>query len=95
MNHREIYVFDKDFLPEVPTLGEQKSMKKMKTREENYAAFERLMNREKVYLEAGLTFEEICGRIGTRKDALESVLLEELGMRGDAILDKYRETTVP
>ena len=70
-------------------------MKKMKTREENYAAFERLMNREKVYLEAGLTFEEICGRIGTRKDALESVLLEELGMRGDAILDKYRETTVP
>ena len=68
---------------------------KMKTREENYAAFERMMNREKVFMERDLTFEGICRRIGTEKDALESVLLEELGMRGDAILDKYRETTAP
>ena len=67
----------------------------MKTRENSYAAFERLMNGEKVFLDPDLTFERICERIGTQKDALESVLLEELGMRGDAILDKYRETTVP
>ncbi len=75
--------------------GRTKIDRTMKTREEDYAAFEQLMNREKVYLEKDLTFEGICRRIGTRKDALESVLLEELGMRGDAILDKYRETTVP
>lgn len=73
----------------------QKNDTPMKTCENNYAAFERLMNREKVYLEPDLTFEGICARIGTQKDALESVLLEELGMRGDAILDKYRETTAP
>lgn len=69
--------------------------KAMKTREESYAAFGRLMNEERIYLDPDLTFEDICAHIGTQKDALESVLLEELGMRGDAILDKYRETTAP
>lgn len=67
----------------------------MKTIDESYAAFGRLMNEEEIFRDASLTFEDICARIGTQKDALESVLLEELGMRGDAILDKYRETTAP
>lgn len=67
----------------------------MKTIDESYAAFGRLMNEEEIFRDESLTFEDICARIGTQKDALESVLLEELGMRGDAILDKYRETTAP
>ena len=67
----------------------------MKTIDDSYAAFGRLMNEEEIFRDGSLTFEDICARIGTQKDALESVLLEELGMRGDAILDKYRETTAP
>lgn len=67
----------------------------MLTALEAYEEFGRLMNDEEVFRDSSQTFEGLCRMIGIDKDALESVLLEELGMRGDTLIDRYREITVP
>lgn len=60
-----------------------------------YIEFERLMDEEKVYMCETLSFEDICRMAGTEKDALESVLIEELGVGGEDLLATYRGFRAP
>ena len=60
----------------------------MKKLMEKYAAFERAMNRDKVYLD--LCFEEICEAIGADAESLDRLILSEIGVDGDSLIDFYR-----
>lgn len=59
----------------------------METTDKCYAAFERAMDEEKLYRD--LDFLGICLRIGADPVALEGRLVEELGYRGQELVDLY------
>ena len=54
----------------------------------DYAAFERAMNEEKLYLT--MDFEGICRKIGADSDALDEKVYSELGFDGPDIVEYYR-----
>lgn len=54
----------------------------------DYAAFERAMDEDKVYLD--LCFEEICAAIGADEAALDKLILSEIGVDGRGLVDFYR-----
>ncbi len=54
---------------------------------EDYAAFERAMDRDKVYLD--LSFEEICAAIGADARTLDKLVFEETGFGGPELVDFY------
>ncbi|MBO6247541.1 MAG: hypothetical protein J6L98_01505 [Bacteroidales bacterium] len=54
----------------------------------DYAAFERAMDRDKVFLD--LDFDEICLAIGTDRTALDRLILREIGYSGQELVDFYR-----
>lgn len=54
----------------------------------DYAAFERAMDEDKVYLD--LCFEEICAAIGADEEALDKLILSEIGVDGRGLVDFYR-----
>ena len=60
----------------------------MKKLMEKYVAFERAMDRDKVYLD--LSFEEICSAIGADVEALDKLILSEIGLSGRETVDFYR-----
>jgi hypothetical protein len=55
---------------------------------DDYAAFERAMDRDKVYLD--LDFDEICSAIGADKKVLDQLISKEIGMSGRELVDFYR-----
>ena len=55
---------------------------------DDYAAFERAMDRDKVYLD--LDFDEICSAIGADKKALDQLIFSEIGYGGQELVDFYR-----
>ena len=55
---------------------------------EDYAAFERAMDEDKVFLD--LCFEEICSALGVDTMALDRLVLREIGMGGRELVDFYR-----
>ena len=55
---------------------------------EDYAAFERAMDQDKVYLD--LYFEEICEAIGADAEVLDRLILSEIGLDGRETVDFYR-----
>ena len=46
------------------------------------------MDRDKVYLD--LSFEEICSAIGADVEALDKLILSEIGLSGRETVDFYR-----
>ncbi len=62
----------------------------MKKIEKDYAAFERLMNEKKIYLDRNLQFEGICSIIGAGPAELDRLIIDELGHTGQSVLDLYR-----
>ena len=54
---------------------------------EDYAAFERAMDEGKVFLD--LDFEEICDALETDREALDRLIIEELGFSGQELVDFY------
>jgi len=54
----------------------------------DYAAFERVMDESKVYLD--LDFEDICAALGTDDKALDRLIFSEIGMTGRELVDFYR-----
>lgn len=60
-----------------------------------YEAFGRMMAEEEVYMEATLTFEDVCRRIGIETGALDRLIFSEMGMTGRQLLAAYREGIVP
>ena len=68
-----------------PQMKEKNSMEKLM---EDYAAFERAMDQDKVYLD--LSFEEICEAIGADAESLDRLILSEIGFDGRELVDFYR-----
>ena len=62
----------------------------MKTLDEAYAAFERLMDEAEIFRNEALTFDDICREAGADPAALEKVLRDELGYSGRELVDFYR-----
>ncbi len=56
--------------------------------EQEYAAFERAMNEERIYLRVS-DYSEICALIGADPIGLDRVIYEELGWHGQAVVDFY------
>ena len=54
---------------------------------EDFAAFERAIDRDKVFLDLG--FEEICAAIGADERALDRLVFEETGFSGQELVDFY------
>ena len=54
----------------------------------DYAAFERAMDEDKVYLDLG--FEEICSALEVDAEILDRLLMSEIGMSGVELVDFYR-----
>ena len=54
---------------------------------EDYAAFERAMDEGMVFLD--LDFEEICDALETDREALDRLIIEELGFSGQELMDFY------
>ena len=57
----------------------------MEKTKEDYAAFERAMDEGKVFLD--LDFEEICDALGADGEALDRLIIEELGFSGQWLVD--------
>ena len=55
---------------------------------EDYAAFERAMDIDKVFTD--LDFEDICIAIGADKNALDRLISSEIGYGGQELVDFYR-----
>ena len=55
---------------------------------EDYAAFEQVMDEEKLYLT--MDFEAICRSIGADSDALNEMVYSELGLDGQELVEYYR-----
>ncbi len=54
-----------------------------------YAAFERMMDEERIFSRIS-GFPEICALIGADPVLLDKMIYEELGWRGQALVDFYR-----
>lgn len=54
----------------------------------DYAAFERAMDEERIYSEVP-DFAGICSRIGADPVSLDKMIYEEIGWRGQALVDFY------
>ena len=54
----------------------------------DYAAFERAMEEEKLYL--SMDFKEICRKIGADYDVLNEIVYSELGFDGPDLVKYYR-----
>lgn len=61
----------------------------MNRTDRDYAAFERAMDEEEIFSYLG-DFREICSVIGADPLSLDRRLYEELGWRGQALVDCYR-----
>ena len=62
----------------------------MKTQDDAYAAFERLMNEKEIFRNETLSFEDICAEAGADPEELEKRLIAELGYRGEELVSAYR-----
>jgi len=54
----------------------------------DYAAFEKAMDEDKVYID--LDFEDICLASGIDRDALDKLIFREIGLSGQELVDFYR-----
>ncbi len=57
--------------------------------EKDYAAFEKAMDEDGLYREIP-DFPGICLKIGAEPDPLDRKVYEELGLRGQALVEFYR-----
>lgn len=62
----------------------------MKTLEENYRIFGNLMTEDKIWFDRTLTFHEICIWLQEDEKKLDSMLMDEIGICGQALMDDYR-----
>ena len=62
----------------------------MRTREENYALLDRLVNDERIYLDPSFPFERVCRLLGTSRRDMDALLRRELGLDGDALFKSLR-----
>ena len=56
-----------------------------------YAQFGRLIEKDKIYKEPGISYRTICRMIGVRPRNLDRLLRKELGMDGTMLIDIFRK----
>lgn len=66
----------------------------MNRTDRDYAAFERAMDERGIFRECA-DFREICSLIGADPVSLDRKIREELGWRGQALVDFYRRENNP
>ena len=64
---------------------------KCKMDTDRFELFATLLEKEKVYMDPGVTFRRMCKWIGVEPSEADAFLMEELGYHGDDILKAYRE----
>ena len=62
----------------------------MRTLEENYAVFERLVDEEMIYLTPDYGFGRVCRMLGVARAEMDALLERELGLDGDALFASLR-----
>ena len=62
----------------------------MRTLEENYAVFERLVDEEMIYLAPDYGFGRVCRMLGVARAEMDALLERELGLEGDALFASLR-----
>lgn len=62
----------------------------MRTVEECYAVLGRLVDEERIYLDPDYTFDRVCRMLGVRREAMDAMLLRELGVDGDSLFASLR-----
>jgi hypothetical protein len=67
-----------------------KKVNEMSAKERFFAAFEQMMDEDKIYIDPRVDFRKICYMAGTRPEVLDRILSRELGMKGSEILSVYR-----
>ncbi len=61
--------------------------------EEKFLIFGNLLENEKVYMDPGLTFENICSWLGVEEEEFDAYLIGTIGYAGSDILKAYRDST--
>jgi hypothetical protein len=56
----------------------------------DYAAFEHAMDDLLLYRDLSMSFEDICRAVGADPAVVEAILVEELGYRGEELVERYR-----
>lgn len=59
---------------------------------ERYERFGKLLEEERIFEEPALTFAEVCRRMGVPPDELDVCIFAETGLRGEEVLQVYRES---
>ena len=67
-----------------------KTLKHMRTLEENYDLLDRLVSDEKIYLDPSFPFERVCRLLGVRRRDMDALLQRELGLDGDTLFKSLR-----
>lgn len=62
----------------------------MRTLDENYAVFERLVDEEMIFLAPDYGFGRVCGLLGVPRAEMDALLERELGLGGDALFASLR-----
>lgn len=56
-----------------------------------YAEFGFLMAEEEIYADPKVDFQSVCTRIGCSPEALDEMIIREMGMTGTELMEAYRE----
>ncbi len=62
----------------------------MRTVEECYEVLEQLVNEEKIFLDPSYPFERVCRLLGVPRAGMDALLMQELGLDGDALFASLR-----
>lgn len=57
-----------------------------------YALFAEMMNEVRIYLDTGIDFGSVCRFLDLEEEALDAVLIDELGLGGNEIFSIYRRS---
>ena len=61
--------------------------------EKAYEIFGALMTEEKLYLNPSIKFKTLCSKLGVDPAEMDRKLFNELGYKGEELMEAYREGT--
>lgn len=64
----------------------------MNSFDDKYAALERLLCEEQIFLNPGISFQEVCSWLQTEETDMDGLLRRELGLGGEELLRLLRES---
>ena len=63
----------------------------MKTIENTYSEFSRMLLDDRIYEDPTITFQDICTSLGVSPSDLDEILIKEIGMNGPEILQSFQK----